>query len=319
LSLSDLRVILFEWIKGEGQMKLQVAFREFNQQFGGHNVLCALGVVEGKPAELDIYEDRFVNFRLAFDGASGLLSTVTCLDNPHPITEGFGAANDEHLLHVCDLESLQASSLRRTHPNDYQNAEFALRMTDVEPSMDGRVVYAFAGLVYADENQKIDVSKLYQVESLQQSATAPMFLSGIVGATLRRELGEVNVETAMRGDALSGFLRKPWWGFGDEPVALPGTMRRSVYHNHQRYLDLAFKDRTVEEAAEFSTLRSEMKVVGFDTIESDPVFARYVHERMKLGLKAHVPEKRSVVLAREPALASLVRSLINEEVTGLKI
>jgi hypothetical protein len=300
-------------------MKLQIAFREFNQQYGGHKVLCAVGVVEGKPADLAIYEDKFVNFRLLFDVPSGLLSTVTCLDNPHPISEGYGAANDEYLLNMCDLEGLQASSLRRTHPNEYQNAEFALRVTDVEASEPGNAVYAYAGLVYAKEGQKIDVSNLYQAEGLQQSVTAPMFLSGILGATFRKELGEVNIETATRGDGLSGYLKKPWWGFGEEPVALPGTMRRTVYHSHQRYLDLAFKDRTIEEAAEFTKLRSEMRVLGFDKVESDPVFARYVHERMKLGVKVNVPEKRSAILAREPVLASLVRSLINEEVSGLKL
>lgn len=293
-------------------MRTQIAFRKSGETFHGHSVLIAVGVLESADPSVARYEDRFVNFRAIFDQTAGMLSSLQCLGNPHEITQGFGKEDDEHLLHMCDLENLQTTSLQRTVPDGMVNAELAVRATDMEPGKPGAIVYAFSGLVYVRPEQKADVTHLYQLEALQDAAVAPQFMSGIVGQTVRKEIGPINVEEDTRGDALSGFLRRPWWGFGDEPMSLPGTMRREVYRRLDRYAELFFKERSGDEAKEFEELQREMRFIGMNTLEKDATYARFVEKRREHGITLYRPQRLSTIQAEKSINRAIIRSLLDE-------
>lgn len=297
-------------------MKLQIAFRKSSAVFHDHIATMAVGVLEKHDETPHAYEEKMVSFRFGFDVETGLLGSVSCLDNPRDIVWEYGK---EPNFESCTLEHLVTTPLHRSVPGMICNADLIFRATDVEPSEAGATVYAFSAIVFTPPSQKVDDTHVYQLQAVQRSSAAPMFLAGLIGETLRKEIGPIDVPKQMNGDALSSFLRTPWWGFGEEPVGLPGTMKRSVYHKRERYTELFLNEsRSGDEDKEFDALREVMRVWGLNNIEKDPIYAKFIRARYEaVGSPRQKPQTGRETQDQEQALSVLVRSLINEDRTGM--
>jgi len=292
-------------------MRMQIAFRETDTTRNGYSVAIAGGIVETDPDDRLSYDECMVPFFISF--TDGLPGVAICGRRPARI------ADDDlgTLLAVDDLESLLTAKIARETPSPAVNAEFAMRETAVEPSVPGGTVYAFSGLVYLAAGQSVDFRRASQLESLRHldGRTSGMAYGGIIGDTVRPELGPLDVVEEMDGEAMSGLLRKPWWAFGAEPVALPGTMRRDVYERAERFQDLHFADRTQAEETEYATLLEQLKPAGMTNILNDRAFERFVAATREAPgyVSSYRPTPLSAFKSREDHLRTLVAALVERD------
>ena len=140
-----------------------------------------------------------------------------------------------------------------------------------------------------------------------------MTYAGRSGIERRTSQEKRDMAETMRGDAMSGFLRAPLWGFGSDAYGLPGTMRLSMYHKMDRYRELFFSERSsLELQQEFETLKEEMRFAGLDNLARDSVFqefARQMHEKYPelVGKKPMTGEQQRLYSEKAGEVIRLVK------------
>ncbi len=262
-------------------MKMQIAFRETNAMRHGHRVAMAVGVIEVGPEDKTDYEEKGLVFR--FDFIPGVANAVAASTHwpPRELESDYGHLDSE--LQTGTLEGLLTTQIERAIPNETHNADLILRQTEVPPSVEGGRVFAFSGFVHVRPEQTFTYSDIAWYESQPYGHSNMMIYAGRSGIERRASQGKRDMSETMRGDAMSGFLRAPLWGFGSDAYSLPGTMRLSMYHKMDRYRELFFSERSsLELQQEFDTLKEEMRFAGLDNLARDSVFqefARQMHEK----------------------------------------
>ena len=255
-------------------MKMQIAFRETSTVRHGHRVAMAAGVIEVGPEDTTDYEEKGLVFR--FDFIPGVAHPVGVSTHwpPHKLKSKWGHLDGE--LEVGTLEGLLTTDIERAIPNDMHNADLILRQTEIPSSAEGGRVFAFSGLVHVKPEQLFSYSDITWYEAQPHGQANFMIYAGRSGLERRPTEEKIDMAKTMRGEAMSGFLREPLWGFGAEPYALPGTMRLSMYRKMDRYRQLFFTDRSDTEVdQEFRALREEMRIAGLDNLDKDKNFQQF--------------------------------------------
>lgn len=286
-------------------MRMQIAFRETTTERNGYQVVIAGGLIDIDPEDGIECDEQLLSFDMVND-ENGQLSGAFVRATPRPIVY------EEELLAQDTLEHLLTCRIPRMNPSEFANAEFALRKTYVEPGDPQGVVYGFSGFYYLEKGASLDFAKAYQLETVP-GLDGLMKRTGILGQDWRPELGEVDVVMEMRGEAMAALLKKPWWGFGEEPVSLPGTMRREIYDQLDRLHRLHFVegDRSSDE---YRGLVDAMREVGLASFLRDKGYERYLTARyadpsIETGFR---PMPISRMATREQAVGVIVKSLLEE-------
>ena len=235
-------------------MKMQIAFRETGTQRAGYRVAIAGGIVETHSSDRLSYDECHMPFDLSCHG-DGTVMLAYCHRHPTRI------AYDEIHLEMETLEGLLARDMSRMRPSPFANAEFALRETALKPGKAGGMVYAFSGFYYLDQSTTLDFTKVYQLESRDESGDHVMMRTGVLGQDVRPELAGIDAVADMRGHSMTELLKKPWWGFGDEPTSLPGTMRKGIYEQLDRLHHLHFVENE-RDSDEYRYLLDRMRSDG---------------------------------------------------------
>jgi hypothetical protein len=286
---------------------MQIAIRETGETRDGYRVDIAGGIMETSPDDSRFYDECRMPLHVAFR-EDGVVSSVVSLRTPTALPADIVADID-----ACTLEELLVRKMDRFKPNGGLNAEFAFRKTDLAPSRPGAAVYAFSGFVYPEEHEFVSYSEVCQLGPRGGIAEEAMFFDGIIGEDFRPELGRIDAVAEMRGATMDQLLLKPWWGFGDEPHSLPGTMRITNYHQIERFQQLHFGDRsTQEEQCDYGRLKDRMVALGMGTMFTDPVFERYIYARRSAPgfFSPYLPVPLSAQFARKQAVETLVTEMI---------
>lgn len=278
-------------------MRMQVGFRTTNKKRAGQSVVIACGVLEVSSAQAEAFDEKQVSFKFHFHPSSAVPLVVHCLANAHDF--GDSEYQPDYVRdNVCDmaLEDTITQTFEREMPTEWRNAELAVRRTEVRPTSPDRVVLAFAGLVHVPEFQIFNSKELLSFASDEMTGDTLMRLEGTVGADLRRELGTLDMEQIMRGEGLSQMLKLPLWGWDEEPVALPGTLRVEHYHKAERLNDLYFSERSPEMEAELQMLERQLRPLCLGRVTKEgEIYADVVRRvRQEPGYKSlYQPRTRS--------------------------
>lgn len=295
-------------------MKMQIGFRESTAVRHGHAVAMACGVLEVAPEEWIDFNEKSLAFSFDFVPALGHAAAATAVGMPREIRDEYGRAEDT--LSIGSLEDFFTSRIDRAIPNDVHNADFVLRETELPASvLDGRV-FAFAGLIHFRPEQKFAFEDLWWFESVDAAPGHVMMFAGRSGFERRPELGSVDMVESMRGEAMTAMLRKPLWGFGDEPYGLPGTMRLENYRKLDRYHTLFFiEERSSEEQAEFEDVREFVKMAALNTIEKDAQYREFVREMRAQHpeFNSHKPMTADQMVSRDESLRVIIDSILKQE------
>ncbi|TLX15755.1 hypothetical protein [Rhizobium sp. MHM7A] len=258
-------------------MKMQIAFRETVTTRHDHNVAMAVGVIEVGPQDTTDYEDKSLVFRFDFNPALEHAVAASTHWPPRRLVDSWGWLETE--LETGTLEGLLMSQIERAIPNDIHNADFVLRQTEVPPSVEGGRVFAFSGFLHVKPEQRFSFNDVVWFESPTSGQDNVMIYAGRSGVERRLEDGRQDMVETTRGDAMSSFLRKPLWGFGDEAYSLPGTMRLSMYQKMDRYMELFFSESlSAADKKEFAGLKEEMRRAGLDNVAKDEDFKAFVKQ-----------------------------------------
>lgn len=292
-------------------MKMQIAFRETVTTRHDHNVAMAVGVIEVGPQDTNDYEDKSLVFRFDFNPALEHPVAASTFWVPRRLVDSWGSLDVE--LATGTLEHLLMSDIERAIPNDVHNADFVLRQTEVPPSVEGGRVFAFSGFLHVKPDQKFSFNDVVWFESPISGQDNVMIYAGRSGVERRPEDGRLDMVETMRGDAMSSFLRKPLWGFGDEPYALPGTMRLSMYHKVDRYKELFFAEGlSAADQGEFEALKEEMRMAGLDNVAKDENYKAFAKEmRLKYPeLTGSKPQTRQQRLLRNEKIKEVLSEVM---------
>lgn len=291
-------------------MKMQIAFRETTESRGKYAIAIACGVFETSPQDQLAYDETMMRFSLMFS-PDGVPHGATSSREPARITDGY-ADYTPKLLDISTLSDLLTTTLRRMEPNSLVNAEFAMRRTDVAPSEHGAEVHAFIGTVYVGPGEKLDTSKIFQLGDRGGWGERHLFLEGTLGDDFRPELGELDFAAATRGMTTEGIMQQPWWGFGDEPVSLPGTLRASNYEQADRFHEIHFLKPELKVGKEYAYLVERMKYLGLGKVLENPQLEKYVAERYADASipSAFKPVPLSRHFSRKAAVETLVKSVL---------
>jgi hypothetical protein len=293
-------------------MKMQIAFRETTKVRHDHSVAMAVGVVEVGPEELQDFDEKSLAFKFHFIPVYGHAVGVSVVGGPRKIVDRDGWIGNT--LATGTLEDLLTSHIERAIPNDHHNADFVLRKTELLPSVEGGVVFAFSGFVHVKPGQPFGFEDLQWFENRAGDPSHLMLFAGRSGIERRIEQGSVDMVESMRGEAMSAFLREPLWGFGDEAYGLPGTMRLNVYRKLGRYQDLVLADdRTPSEDLELGGLREFMRCAGLDNLEKDEMFRDFVREMREQfpEFDGSRPMTADQIVSREESVKVIIESLLN--------
>ncbi|MCS4089403.1 hypothetical protein [Rhizobium sp. BK176] len=288
-------------------MRMQIAIRETGVTRDGYRADIAGGVMETSPDDRRVYDECRMPLHVGFRD-DGVVSSVVSLRTPTALPDGIGPDLD-----ICSLEDLLVRKIDRFRPNGGLNAEFVFRATDLPPSQHGATVYAFSGFVYPEESERVSYTELCQLGPRGGIAEEAMFFDGIVGEDFRPELGRIDVVEEMRGATMDQLVLKPWWGFGDEPHSLPGTMRRTNYDQIELFQQLHFGERsTVEDQSHYGSLKNRMVMLGMDNMFKDPIFERYIGARRSAPgfLSPYRPIPFSAQFSRKEAVETLVTEIL---------
>lgn len=297
---------------GVYSMKMQIAFRETATVRHDHSVAMAVGIIEVGPEELQDFEEKALAFKFHFTPAYSHAVGVSVVGGPRKLVDRDGWL--ENTLATGTLEDLLTSHIERAIPNDRHNADFALRETELPPSVEGGVVFAFSGLVHVKHEQPFRFEDLQWFESRAGDRVDLMLFTGRSGIEKRTERSAVDMVESMRGQAISAFLQAPLWGFGEEVYGLPGTMRLDVYRKHGRYQDLVLADdRNPAEELELEELREFMRYAALDNLEKDEVFRNFVREMREQfpEFDGNRPMTADQIVSREESMGVIVASLLN--------
>lgn len=286
-------------------MRMQIAFRETTTDRDGYRVAIAGGIIDIDREDGLECEERLLSFDMVND-RDGMLAVACVREAPRPIIY------EEEYLAQATLENLLTSQMPRMKPSDFANAEFALRKTHVEPGDPSGMVYGFSGFYYLEDEASLDFTKVYQLETVLGPGGL-LKRTGVLGEEWRPELAGFDVVDAMRGNAMGELLKMPWWGFGDEPVSLPGTMRRETYDQLHRLHHLHFVEGE-RDTEEYRILVERMRELGLATFLRDAGYERYLTARyadpdIETGFR---PIPFSRMASRGRAVNTLVRSLLEE-------
>ncbi len=293
-------------------MKMQIAFRETATVRHDHSVAIAVGIIEVGPEELQDFEEKALAFKFHFTPVYGHAVGVSVVGGPRKLVDRDGWI--ENTLETGTLEDLLTSDIERAIPNEHHNADFALRETELPPSVEGGVVFAFSGFLHVKPGQPFKFEDLQWFEKRAGDPSHLMLFTGRSGIERRIEQGPVDMVESMRGQAMSAFLREPLWGFGDEAYGLPGTMRLDVYRKLGRYQDLVFADdRTPAEDSELDELREFMRYAALDSLEKDEMFQNFVREMRDQfpEFDGNRPMTAAQIVSREEGMSVIVASLVN--------
>lgn len=289
-------------------MQIQIAIRETGETRDGYRVDIAGGIMETSPEDRRVYDECRMPLHVAFR-EDGVVSSVVSLRTPTELPSHIIADID-----ACTLEDLLLRKMDRFRPNGGLNAEFVFRKTDLAPSRRGATVYAFSGFVYPEENEHVSYSQVCQLGPRGGIAEEAMFFDGIIGEDFRPELGRIDAVGEMRGATMDQLLLKPWWGFGDEPHSLPGTMRATNYHQIELFQQLHFGDRsTPEEQCDYGRLKERMVALGMGNMFTDPMLERYIYARR--SAPGFISPYRPVPLSAQFSRRDAVETLVTEMVT----
>lgn len=294
-------------------MKMQVAFRETTTVRHGHSVAMAVGIIEVGPMELVDFDEKALAFKFHFAPSSTHPIGVSAVGGPRKIIDDDGWV--KNTLAIGAIEDLLTSRIERAIPNEHHNADLAFRETELEPSVEGGMVYAFSGLLHLKPGQSFNFDELQWFESTNDGLDKVMIFTGRSGIEHRIENGGVDMVESMLGEAMSAFLRAPLWGFGDEPYGLPGTMRIDVYRKMDRYQILVLADdRTEDEEHELAELREFMRCAGLNNLEKDEMYRNFVREMRSQfpEFDAYRPMTADQIVSREESLKVIVASLLKE-------
>lgn len=295
-------------------MKMQIAFRETSQERHGHNVAIAGGVIEVGPDEMLDFDEKALAFRFAFVPSLDHPVAVVPVAAPRDIVDEWGEVGNT--LQVGTIEDFLTSKVSRAMPNDQHNADFILRETELPPSEDGAVVFAFSGLLHLKPRQPFDFGSLLWFENVVGEPQHRMIFAGRSGIEKRPEDGSLDMVERMRGHSMPELLRLPLWGFGPVAYGLPGTMRIENYQRLDRYQQLSFQDdRTPEEDDELQELRGFMRHAGLHTLELDETFGRYLRRLREEHpeFTGHRPMTADQIITREQSASVLLRAILEEE------
>jgi hypothetical protein len=230
--------------------------------------------METSPEDQRVYDECRMPLQFAFR-EDGVVSSIVSLSRPTELPAHVRADIDG-----STLEDLLLRKMDRFRPNGGLNAEFTFRATALSPSRRGSTVYAFFGFVYPEESERVSYTDICQLGPRGGIAEDAMFFDGIVGEDFWPELGSIDVVAEMRGATMGQMLSKPWWGFGDEPHSLPGTMRVTNYEQIELFQQLHFGERsTPEDQADYGRLQERMIAMGMGNMFADPSFERYTGAR----------------------------------------
>ncbi|MBY3433519.1 hypothetical protein HFN89_05100 [Rhizobium laguerreae] len=288
-------------------MRMQIAIRETGVTRDGYRADIAGGIMETSPEDRRIYDECSMPLHVAFR-EDGVVSSVVSLRTPAALPSGIRADLD-----CYPLEELLLRQMDRFRPNGGLNAEFTFRETALSPSRRGATVYAFSGMVYPEESEHVSYSEVCQLGPRGGIAEEAMFFDGIVGEDFWPELGRIDAVAEMRGATMGQLLCKPWWGFGDEPHSLPGTMRKANYEQLERFQQLHFGERsTPEDEADYSRLKERMIALGMSDMFTDPLLERYIGARRSAPgfISPYRPIPLSAQFSRREALETLVTELV---------
>jgi hypothetical protein len=286
---------------------MQIAIRETGETKGGYRADIAGGIMETSPDDRRIYDERRMPLHVAFR-EDGLVSSVVSLRTPTALPQEVRSDLDSY-----PLEELLLRKMDRFSPNGGLNAEFTFRETALAPSRLGATVYAFSGFVYPEESERVSYSEVCQLGPRGGIAESAMFFDGIVGEDFRPELGRLDAVAEMRGATMDQLLSKPWWGFGDEPHSLPGTMRKANYEQIERFQQLHFGERaTPEDQADYGRLKERMIALGMGNMFTDPLLERYIGARRSAPgfISPYRPIPFSAQFSHKEAMETLVTELL---------
>lgn len=295
-------------------MKMQIAFRETTHIRHGNSVSMAVGIIEVGPDERRDLEEKALAFKFAFIPALDHPVAAVAVGEPRRLVDRGGYI--KNTLTVGTLEDLLTTDLERAIPNEHHNADFILRETELPPSVDGGVVFAFSGFLHFKPRQNFNFENLLWFENAPGDPEHQMVFAGRSGFERRPEEGPVEMVVRMTGHSMSAMLRDPLWGFGEEAYGLPGTMRLENYQKLDRYQDLMFTDdRTPEEDAELDELSVFMRYAGLDTLEKDETFRAFVKEMRDQfpEFTGNFPMTADQIISRDESVKMLVSSLLERE------
>lgn len=298
-------------------MKMQIAFRETATVRHDHSVAIAVGIIEVGPEELQDFEDKALAFKFHFTPAYGHAVGVSVVGGPRMLVDRDGWLGDT--LATGTLENLLTSHIERAIPNHQHNADFTLRETELPPSVEGGVVFAFSGFLHVKPGQPFDFECLQWFENRAGDRADLMLFTGRSGIEQRLEQGRVDMVESMRGQAMSAFLQAPLWGFVEEAYGLPGTMRLDVYRKMDRYQDLVLADdRNPEEESELEELREFMRHAALDNLEKDETFRNFVREMREQfpEFDGNRPMTADQIVSREESVGVIVASILGHTSHG---
>lgn len=293
-------------------MKMQIAFRETATVRHDHSVAIAVGIIEVGPEELQDFEEKALAFKFHFTPAHGHAVGVSVVGGPRKLVDRDGWLGNT--LATGTLEDLLTSHIERAIPNDQHNADFALRETELPPSVEGGLVFAFSGFVHVKPEQPFRFEDLQWFENRAGDPADLLLFTGRSGIEQRLEQGRVDMVASMEGEAMPAFLQAPLWGFVEEAYGLPGTMRLDVYRKMDRYQDLVLADETTPaEESELEGLREFMRYAALDNLEKDEMFRNFVREMREQfpEFAGNRPMTAEQIVSREESMGVIVASLLN--------
>jgi hypothetical protein len=293
-------------------MKMQIAFRSTSDHRYNHDVVMAVGIVEVGPEDPRDYDEKCQAFRFDFQD-NGYPRVVGPVAEPREIIGEYGYSIE---LETGTLEGLLTTQIERAVPNEYINADFILRLTELPASVEEGRVYAFAGMLHVKPGQRFVDKHLLWFESSHGASDEEMTFVGRSGIERRPETGEIDMTADMVGQAITAYLREPLWGFGEEAYGLPGTMRIAMYHYLARYQELVLNESLdPAEEEELAALRPIMRDAGLDALERDPQYRALVQEMRSLypEFSANFPMTAEQIVSRQDSLKVLVSSILGRE------
>lgn len=210
-------------------------------------------------------------------------------------------------LESCEVTDLATKEVWVGHGKSGLSEMF-FRRTKAAPSRNGLVVMAVVGMTSLHPSIEVNVASVFQYHRQVDAYE----YEGRVGIDLKPEWGAPDMKDLTAGRSLMAFLRQPVWGFGDEPICLPSTMRLDFLKKFDDYrsLDLA-NDRTADDEARLQTILPEIMAAGM--VIKDEGYRAYLSEMKARGLlvKASSPRTKVQCKHMEEVAAEIIAEIEN--------
>jgi hypothetical protein len=200
---------------------LQIGFRSFKTDKDS-NAFTAFGVYETIPPKGQL-ADFVLPILLSFRQGTPLTLMLEGLPySPKQLTASVDGAVFTPREGMTFADILKFSAGRPTTPTR-SNAELVCWPTQLEPSVNRSVVYAFMGFCFFPRDVYVETSSVYVFKCLPRELgfnQTCLFLEGALGEEFRPELGEIDLDEIAKDATYEQLMRQPWWGFSSFPLSL---------------------------------------------------------------------------------------------------